>query len=232
MLTVGAERDLGALRLHLVGDGGADLVGQAGIPAGADARCRPGTPPRVTPPTSEPPPRAPFGPSVTRSLPMPSRGIAGSDQKSSPERSADLLVQRHQVDQGFDIVLRHGSVSFSTAGSRCGRGGVWQFRRDDDLRQGSRRRAAVLAGPRDPASRRIRPAAGPLHMGEKPCIEPQFDLGVAVERREQDGNQPHGAIPSPRRRSRGRRRRASRSCSRPNRRRRRDGRRCGSGSNS
>jgi len=30
-------------------------------------------------------PRAPFGPSVIRNLPMPRRSIAGSDQKSSPE---------------------------------------------------------------------------------------------------------------------------------------------------
>ena len=41
-----------------------------------------------TPPISEPPPRAPFGPSVTRSLPTPRWGIAGSDQKSSPESNA------------------------------------------------------------------------------------------------------------------------------------------------
>jgi hypothetical protein len=66
----------------------------------------------LTPPTSPPPPRAPFGPSVTRSVPISSLSIGLTDQKSCPERR-DACSSRERSEARDSTSLSSDCVSMS-----------------------------------------------------------------------------------------------------------------------
>ena len=108
------EQDAGTFRERLLGERLADLLDQRGFQVAASAMPT-GKHAARSPPTRLPPPRAPFGPSVTLIAGMPSRSIGTVVQKSAPasrEACSSKVIARNRSWMRSSVI--------GAGRSRCG----------------------------------------------------------------------------------------------------------------